>query len=73
MVQSQIGAISGWLHGQSAEVVSAAITSLRKAPAKHVDGTSVPCPVRCRWSAACPPERALPGASVHRIDALKRR
>ncbi len=38
---SQIGAVNSWLRGQPAEVVSAAIASLREALAAHLDGASV--------------------------------
>ena len=45
MVQStQIGAVNSWLRGQPAEVVSAAIASLREALAAHLDGASVRLP-----------------------------
>ena len=44
MVQSQIGPISGWLRGQPADVVTAAITSIREELAEHVDGASVRLP-----------------------------
>ena len=38
---TQIGAVNSWLRGQPAEVVGAAISSVRKALAPHVEGTSV--------------------------------
>jgi hypothetical protein len=38
---TQIGAVNSWLRGQSAEVVAAAIASIRKAFAPYVEGTSV--------------------------------
>ena len=42
VIQStQIGAVNSWLRNQPAEVVSAAIASLREALAPHVDGASV--------------------------------
>ncbi len=45
VVQStQIGAVNSWLRNQSAEVLSAAIASLREALAAHVDGASVRMP-----------------------------
>ena len=44
VVQSQIGPISGWLRGQPADVVTAAITSIREKLAEHVDGASVRLP-----------------------------
>jgi SAM-dependent methyltransferase len=45
VVQStQIGAVSSWLRGQPADVVAAAIASIRKALAAHLDGASVRLP-----------------------------
>ena len=45
VVQStQIGAVNSWLRNQSAEVVSAAVTSLREELAPYADGTSVRLP-----------------------------
>jgi len=45
VVQStQIGAVNSWLRNQPAEVVSAAIASLREALAPFADGTSVRLP-----------------------------
>jgi SAM-dependent methyltransferase len=45
VVQStQIGAINSWLRGQPAEIVSAAIASIREALAPHVAGASVRLP-----------------------------
>lgn len=45
VIQStQIGAVNSWLRNQPAEVVSAAIASLREALAPHVDGASVRLP-----------------------------
>ena len=45
VVQStQIGAVSSWLRGQPAEVVAAAITSIREALTAHLDGASVRLP-----------------------------
>ena len=42
VVQStQIGAINSWLRNQPAEVITAAVASLREALAAHVDGASV--------------------------------
>ena len=42
VVQStQIGAVNSWLRNQPAEVVSAAIASLREALAPYADGASV--------------------------------
>ena len=38
---TEIGAVNSWLRGQSAEVVAAAIASIRKAFAAYVEGTSV--------------------------------
>jgi len=37
----QIGAVNSWLRGQPAEVVAAAVTSLRKAFAAYVEGANV--------------------------------
>ncbi len=45
VVQStQIGAVNSWLRNQPAEVVSAAVASLREALAPHADGASVRLP-----------------------------
>jgi hypothetical protein len=45
VVQStQIGAVNSWLRNQPAEVFSAAIASLRKALAAHLDGARVRLP-----------------------------
>ena len=45
MVQAtQIGAVNSWLRGQPAEVVAAAIASVREAFAAHLDGASVRLP-----------------------------
>jgi SAM-dependent methyltransferase len=45
VVQStQIGAVNSWLRNQPAEIVSAAVASLREALAAHVDGVSVRLP-----------------------------
>lgn len=45
MAQStQIGAINSWLRDQPAEVVAAAVASVREALAKHVAGASVRLP-----------------------------
>jgi SAM-dependent methyltransferase len=45
VVQStQIGAINSWLRGQPAEVVAAAIVSVREALTPHLDGASVRLP-----------------------------
>ena len=45
VVQStQIGAVNSWLRDQPAEVVSAAIASLREALTPHVNGVSVRLP-----------------------------
>jgi hypothetical protein len=45
VIQStQIDAVNSWLRNQPAEVVSAAIASLREALAPHVDGASVRLP-----------------------------
>jgi SAM-dependent methyltransferase len=42
VVQStQIGAVNSWLRNQPAEVITAAVASLREALAAHVDGASV--------------------------------
>ncbi len=41
---SQIGAVNSWLRNQPAEIVSAAIASLREALAAHLDGASVRLP-----------------------------
>ena len=41
---TQIGAVNSWLRRQPAEVVSAAIASLREALAAHLDGASVRLP-----------------------------
>jgi SAM-dependent methyltransferase len=45
VVQStQIGAISSWLRGQPAEVITAAVASVHEALAAHLDGASVRLP-----------------------------
>jgi len=45
VVQStQIGAVNSWLRGQPAEVVTAAVASIRQALAAHLDGASVRLP-----------------------------
>ena len=45
VVQStQIGAVNSWLRNQPAEVVSAAVASLREALAPYADGASVRLP-----------------------------
>jgi len=45
VVQStQIGAVSSWLRGQPAEVVTAAVASVREALRAHLDGASVRLP-----------------------------
>ena len=45
VVQStQIGAVNSWLRGQPAEVVAAALASIREALAAHLDGASVRLP-----------------------------
>jgi hypothetical protein len=45
VVQStQIGAVNSWLRNQPAEVVSAAVASLREALAHYADGASVRLP-----------------------------
>lgn len=45
VVQStQIGAVNSWLRGQPAEVVAAAIASIREALAAHLDGAHVRLP-----------------------------
>ena len=45
VVQStQIGAVNSWLRGQPAEVVAAAIASIREALTAHLDGASVRLP-----------------------------
>lgn len=41
---TQIGAVNSWLRNQPAEVVSAAVTSLREALAPHTDGGGVRLP-----------------------------
>jgi len=41
---TQVGAVNSWLRNQPAEVVSAAIVSLRKALVAHLDGASVRLP-----------------------------
>jgi hypothetical protein len=41
---TQIGAVNGWLRNQPAEVVSAAVASLREALAPHAEGGSVRLP-----------------------------
>jgi hypothetical protein len=41
---TQIGAVNSWLRNQPAEVVSAAIASLREALAPYADGASVRLP-----------------------------
>ena len=38
---TQIGAVNSWLRGQSAEVVAAAVASIREALAAHLDGASL--------------------------------
>jgi hypothetical protein len=45
VVQStQIGAVNSWLRGQPAEVVTAAVASIRAALTEYVDGASVRLP-----------------------------
>jgi hypothetical protein len=45
MVQStEIGAVNSWLRNQPADVVSAAVASLREAPVPYADGASVCLP-----------------------------
>jgi hypothetical protein len=45
VVQStQIGAVNSWLRGQPAEVIAAAIASIREALTAHLDGVSVRLP-----------------------------
>ncbi|MCA9773315.1 MAG: hypothetical protein KC466_12955, partial [Myxococcales bacterium] len=45
VVQStQIGAVNSWLRDQPAEVVTAAVASIRQAVAAHLDGASVALP-----------------------------
>jgi len=45
VVQStQIGAVNSWLRGQPAEVVTAAVASIRQALTEHLDGASVRLP-----------------------------
>ena len=45
VVQStQIGAVNSWLRGQPAEIVTAAVASIREALAAHLDGASVRLP-----------------------------
>jgi len=45
VVQStQIGAVNSWLRGQPADVIAAAIASIREALAPHLDGKSVRLP-----------------------------
>src|SRR5258705_12192718 len=41
---TKIGAVNSWLRGQPAEVVSAAIASIREAFKAHLDGASVRLP-----------------------------
>ena len=41
---TQIGAVNSWLRGQPAEVVTAAVASVREAFAAHLDGASVRLP-----------------------------
>jgi SAM-dependent methyltransferase len=41
---TQLGAVNSWLRGQPAEVVAAAIASVREALATHLDGASVRLP-----------------------------
>lgn len=41
---TQIGAVNSWLRGQPAEVVKAAVASLREALAAHLDGARVRLP-----------------------------
>jgi len=41
---TQIGAVNSWLRNQPAEVVSAAVASLREALAPYADGASVRLP-----------------------------
>ena len=45
VIQStEIGTVNSWLRNQPAEIVSAAVTSLREALAPHADGGSVRLP-----------------------------
>ncbi len=45
VVQStQIGAVNNWLRGQPADVVAAAVASIRETPSAHLDGASVRLP-----------------------------
>ncbi len=56
LVQStQIGAVNSWLRNQPAEVVSAAIASLREALAAHLDGASVRLPGAMWLVSSAPP------------------
>jgi SAM-dependent methyltransferase len=53
VIQStQIGAVNSWLRGQPAEVVAAAITSVREVLAKYQDGASVRMP-GAMWLVNC--------------------
>jgi SAM-dependent methyltransferase len=52
---TQIGAVNSWLRNQPAEVVSAAIASLRKALAAHLDGASVRLPGAMWLVSSAPP------------------
>src|SRR5258707_14514629 len=52
---TQIGAVNSWLRNQPTEVVSAAIASLRKALAAHLDGASVRLPGAMWLVSSAPP------------------
>jgi hypothetical protein len=55
VVQStQIGAVNSWLRNQPAEIVSAAVASLREALSAHVDGAAVRLP-GAMWLVASEP------------------
>ena len=58
---TQIGAVNRWLRGQPAETVTAAVASIRKSLAEHLDGANVRLPGACGWSAAWTPEHAPAG------------
>jgi hypothetical protein len=44
---SEIGALNSWLRNQLAQVVTAAVASLRKALVPYADGASLRRAVRC--------------------------
>ncbi len=69
VVQStQIGAVNSWLRNQPAEVVSAAVASLRDALEPYADGMSVRLP-GAMWLISSAPSRRLP-CSLGRAGAV---